>query len=842
MKFFLVLTTVLFSQSVLAQSLSPNALPAGKSIVGKILDSSNNDITSQYTLSYSGTELKITEFAGKSVLVGSIVGNWAVTATKISDSSEIQIPVTVTAGAVASITLVSGSGQTAVAGENYANLIEFKSVDSFGNAVAATPVTFSVTTGSAKFSGQSSSTVNSDSNGLVSVQATAGSVAESEVISASIIISGVAKSVTLYETTTTPPHQAARIVISSQSPSAHVGQTASLSLEAEDSTGAQAPAYGGSVSIAGYKNSGCTTASTIAPTGTLSATAASGLVNFSNIQPQVVEPLYLKISAAGLPAICSQAISVSAPITGLTSLKITQLPTLLNTNQNLFPAVKVAELDNNSQVLASAADAISITSYDDSSCSQQSSTQLLNNSGSAIGGYATFSKLQASAAKTIYLKASSGSTVSACSAALSIMVAANATPTPVPAPALVFTPSVTNIGPNSGSAYVGQISGGTPPYAVIVGSQDYSKGTAIENGVGVLNANGPFVYIQGNSNAAPNAESATETFTVKDSHNVTTTFSLTFAPGIYIQNLLPSVVGDGTTQQIGTIGGGSGNYVVGGGTTGTSFYLDSNNDIEMMTSESSMGMASSFSFSVSDTVTGAIALFNIQETPAYVQLSFSGDSTVDSDPNNMLYVGSFSGGSAPFTVTNPDNIPTTLYTDYSQGYPITQVYIGYWANLYLSTDQEWFTFSDSTGANDSFQITFISPMEQACNNAGATWSFNYPAGSCSCSDPNAVFQYDSGTMSGTCFTGNLQEQACLATPNAEGWNPGSGNDGTCFCQNGLSYLSDSTSPTGYSCESQEQQSCSNSPGAYWDGAMCTCQDSSLSYLQDPNSFSGYSCQ
>jgi hypothetical protein len=85
----ILMTSGLFFYSIssFAQSLSPNILPAGKSIVGLILDSTGKDITSQYSLSYSGTALKLTPFAGKSVLLGSIVGNYNIVGTNISDCS-----------------------------------------------------------------------------------------------------------------------------------------------------------------------------------------------------------------------------------------------------------------------------------------------------------------------------------------------------------------------------------------------------------------------------------------------------------------------------------------------------------------------------------------------------------------------------------------------------------------------------------------------------------------------------------------------------------------------------------------------------------------------------------
>jgi hypothetical protein len=383
------------------------------------VDASNNDITSQYSLSYPGTELKITRFAGKFVLVGSNVGNWNIIATKISDSSVIQLPVSVTPGSAANLTILDGNSQSGLINSNLTNPIRVKVTDTFGNAIANSPITFAVTAGSAKLNGSSTISVNTDGNGIASTMVTAGSIAERELISSTIV--SIGKTVSFAEATTIPLDQASRIAITSLSSTATVGQSLSLSAQALDSTGTLSSTYTGSVTVSGYQNNGCTIPSTTPIQGTLTATASNGLVNFSNIKPQITESLYLKISAAGLPLICSQSISVLAPVTGVTSLKFTQLPTLLKTNQNFFPAIKVSEIDNNGQLMSSASDSISINSYDDANCSTLSAAQLTNNSAAAVGGYATFAKAQSSAAKTIYIKAVSGSLSSQCSSALVVV-------------------------------------------------------------------------------------------------------------------------------------------------------------------------------------------------------------------------------------------------------------------------------------------------------------------------------------------------------------------------------------------------------------------------------------
>jgi hypothetical protein len=431
-----VLCLTFFTTTSFAQTLLNSTLPAGKSIVAKVVDESNDDITAQYTLSYSGTELKVTQFAGSYVLIGSIVGNYSITATKNADGSTVSIPVSVTAGAVSGISAVSGSGQSSPAGSAFANPITVKVSDSFGNAVAGVPVSFSNSSGSAQIV---SNIVNSDSSGLASAQVSAGASAEHEVVSAAITVSGLSKSVSFSETSTALANAAAKLVLNSESPSATVGSNISLSAAAETSSGSISTSFSGLVSVSPYSNSSCTVASSAASSG--SVNAVNGVANISNLQALTAGTVYFKISASGLTSVCSQSLTILPLSTGLSSLKIIQLPTLLKANQNLFPAIRVEELDNNGQLLTSATDVVQIIAYDDSSCTQVSSISLTNDSVNSVSGYSTFANLQANTAKTIYVKAVSGSASSACSSAL-VVIQGSSTPTPTPSP--TATPLVCN--------------------------------------------------------------------------------------------------------------------------------------------------------------------------------------------------------------------------------------------------------------------------------------------------------------------------------------------------------------------------------------------------------------
>jgi hypothetical protein len=153
--------------------------------------------------------------------------------------------------------------------------------------------------------------------------------------------------------------------------------------------------------------------------GSASVNASSGIASFS-LPALSAGTVYLKVLGTGLPAICSQAITLVPASTGLASLSILQLPTLLKTNQSLFPAIKVEELDNNGVLVSGGTDPIQVLTYDDDSCINLSANQLTGGTSSAVSGYATFSTLQTGQARTLYVKAIAGLHSSTCSTALVI--------------------------------------------------------------------------------------------------------------------------------------------------------------------------------------------------------------------------------------------------------------------------------------------------------------------------------------------------------------------------------------------------------------------------------------
>lgn len=476
-----LLVLLLMSSTVFAETLSPNILPAGKSIFGKVLDSSNVDVTTQYSLSYAGTELKIILFNGKPVLVGSIVGNYNVKATKNSDLSVISLPVSVTSGTANSITIFSGSSQSGLAGTSGLP-IKVKVLDGYKNPVPNTSVSFSVSSGSATIGSTSATT---DASGIAQTSLIFGATTGQTSIKASIIVSGLTKFILFTETTTAPVSLISRLAIGTQPTKSTLGTMLSpININAVSSANS-ATSYAGVISVAAYKNNACSVPSTQPILGTLSVTASAGSASFSDLQPQAAEPLFLKFSSGTLSPVCSQLISLSPPASGVSTLRITQLPTLITTNKTFFPSVKVAEFDSNNQVVVNSVDQVQITAFDDATCSQASASQLTNSQAFLSSGYATFSSLKITEAKIIYIKASVGTVSSACSPPLFI----NGTTTSCPVgyqivsnscvyfSSLMMTPDATTV-----------TSGATIQMSAMGGSGQYTYGAS----GGTINSTGIF--------------------------------------------------------------------------------------------------------------------------------------------------------------------------------------------------------------------------------------------------------------------------------------------------------------------------------------------------------------
>jgi hypothetical protein len=411
MKIGLILA-LFFSLSANAASILPQTLTAGKTTVPQILDDSSNDISSQYTISYSGSEIKVTKFAGKTILIGSTAGTFNLILTNNTDHSILTATITVSSGPAANIQILDGNTQTSVAGSTL-NPLRVKVVDSFGNTVSGFPVSFSVSKGSATLG---SAISNSDASGIASSTLTLGSVAEVNLINATATINGFTKQVQFGEYSTAAPGTASKFAILSSPASANIGSPmGSIGVSVVDSSGTLSMSFSGQVSVSGFMNSSCSIPSSQPLLGTLAKSTTLGMVTFSDLQAQTVEPLYLKISATGINPSCSKMVSILPASTGLASLKVPQWPLYLTTNKNLFPSVKVEELDNNGQVFSNNSNPITITSYDDVACTQPSKAQFTNNVETSVGGFSTFPNLQLSEAKTVYLRAESGSVKSDCS-------------------------------------------------------------------------------------------------------------------------------------------------------------------------------------------------------------------------------------------------------------------------------------------------------------------------------------------------------------------------------------------------------------------------------------------
>jgi hypothetical protein len=252
------------------------------------------------------------------------------------------------------------------------------------------------------------------------------------------ISSGSSSTILLFATSVSDSVGPVKLGIVSQPINVNLGSSFSFSAQALLSSSLVDQSFLGSISLAAYSNNFCGDLAPTTLTGPLTLNSVNGAAAFTGLAAQQAGTFYIKVSSPGILSTCSKAINVIPPSTGLAALQITQLPVYLNSNKNLFPAIKVVEKDNNGQIFSSGIDLIQINSYSDSACSQLTDSQLSNNLSPAISGYSTFANSKSSIPQTIYIKAVSGSVSSSCSDPLVITETAPSNQSNPIVPSLVF--------------------------------------------------------------------------------------------------------------------------------------------------------------------------------------------------------------------------------------------------------------------------------------------------------------------------------------------------------------------------------------------------------------------
>lgn len=248
------------------------------------------------TLSFSTGITGATGLAAVLASANTVAGSYLVTAQVGAVSTTFAL--TNTAGAAATISVISGAGQSTTAGDPFAVPLIVNVVDAYGNAVAGTSVTTSVTSGTAATATITPATT--DASGHASMTATAGPTAGTITIHASV--GGVAVDAT-FAMTIIPGPAATVAVVSGANQAPLVGHALATPLVVRVSDAHANPIIGATVTFTAPSSGASAT-----PTSPTATTAADGTAQVTATATTI----------AG-------AYSVTASVTGATSASFPQI-------------------------------------------------------------------------------------------------------------------------------------------------------------------------------------------------------------------------------------------------------------------------------------------------------------------------------------------------------------------------------------------------------------------------------------------------------------------------------------------------------------------------------------
>ncbi|HEY0708505.1 MAG TPA: Ig-like domain-containing protein, partial [Polyangia bacterium] len=198
-------------------------------------------------------------YASVTAIANGTAGSYVVTATATGVASALSFTLSNVEGPGATIEVVNGNGQTTSVTQAFATALVAVVKDAAGNPVRNTPVTFQAPSNGARAT-LSASTVITDNTGRAQVDAVAGVIAGSYLVTASV--SGVATAAQFALTNRAGPPAAIAAAVASQGQAAQLGQpfTAPLVVTVTDShgnpvggidVGFSAPAAGASAILSG---------------------------------------------------------------------------------------------------------------------------------------------------------------------------------------------------------------------------------------------------------------------------------------------------------------------------------------------------------------------------------------------------------------------------------------------------------------------------------------------------------------------------------------------------------------------------------------------------------------
>jgi hypothetical protein len=267
-----------------------------------------------------------------------VAGTYAITASATGVASGASSSITITPGPAATLTLVSGGGQSAAGGAALSAGIVVKVADAFGNGVSGTNVTFAPAAGSGSVNPTS---ILSGGGGLAATAWTVGAAAGTHTLSVSA--AGVPTPLIVSATATgaAGPGPATQLIFSTNPVSANAGVAISPSIvvTAKDALGAIATSFGGSVTLAiGTNPSGGSLS------GTVTVAAVSGVATFAGISINNVGVGYtLTASSSPLSPATSTAFNITSPAATVTWSGATS--TAWSTATNWSPATVPTSTD-----------------------------------------------------------------------------------------------------------------------------------------------------------------------------------------------------------------------------------------------------------------------------------------------------------------------------------------------------------------------------------------------------------------------------------------------------------------------------------------------------------------
>lgn len=415
--------------AITGYQISPNQIQSGTSRIIQLLEQHDDgpsiDVTSQYNFLAGSSQVIVTTMNSDPVVTGAMAGVQSIKATKKIDSTALSgLSVSINAGPANRLKYFSGASQVGEVGTPLSQQLIVQVVDLAGNPVSNIKVNFSVTSGSADFSGQPTSSINTDVNGKSSVSLNLGLIwgsvqvrAQTDVALPSTISSY------LFLENSKPQTGAAASLMFVDSPSVNQIKnrefTTSATVQILDKNGLPVSVQK-AVSIFVYKNSSCTTPALGLLSGSPSAqTNTGGLAIFSGLSYSQEGSIFFKASSSGLSSACSRVISVTEPFGVASKLAIISSPPAAIQNAPMFPQFQVEVRDTSNRLVTSSSDSVSLDVFSDNQCSVYAAGAM-DQVASAVGGKAYFPKFAYMGAGNVYVRASSGAMQTACSLTIAV--------------------------------------------------------------------------------------------------------------------------------------------------------------------------------------------------------------------------------------------------------------------------------------------------------------------------------------------------------------------------------------------------------------------------------------